>query len=204
MTQEELKSIILKNVNLDACGKAEIERFFSEREGITTDNCMEKLLMWRRFQPVGTVFSSRAEEVILDLIKDPLIKNGLTAISRGDYSVLEDTRRLGTYVVKNNETGFYGLITESEEEILPCIFDSINVSLDWFLDLVFKGRKFEGGIRFNRNLPRYKKYHFWYGNEGGYYINAFDVEEGSPRWRCLQQLVDLLNANHRCADDKDN
>lgn len=203
MTQEELKSIILNNVNLDASGKAEIERFFSECEGITAENCMEELWMWRRLEPVGTVFPSNTEEVIRDL-NDPLIKNGVTAIQRGDFGVLENTRKLGTYVVKSNEAGFFGLITESEEEILPCIFDSIIVSLGWELDLVFKGQKFEGSLSFNRKLPRGDYYGFWYGNEGGYYIEALDVKEGSPRWRCLQQLIDLLNANHRCADDQDN
>lgn len=203
MTQEELKSIILNNVNMDANGTEEIERFFSECKGITAENCLEKLWRWRMLEPVGTVFSSSTEEAMRDL-KDPLIKNGVTAIQRDDYSVFENTRRLGTYVVKSNETGFFGLITESKEEILPCIFDSVNVSLDWFLDLVFKGQKFEGGLRFNRDLPQYKKYGFWYGNEGGYYIDAIDVEEGSPRWRCLQQLIDLLNENHRCVDNQDN
>ncbi len=203
MTQEELKSIILNNVNLDASGKAEIERFFSECEGITAENCREKLWAWRMREPVGTVFSSRTEVAMRDL-KDPLIKKGLTAIQRGDYVVYKNTHRLGTYVVENEDTKYLGLITESNEEILPCIFDSINVSLDWFLDLVFKGQKYEGSIRFNRDLPRYKTYGFWYGNEGGYFIDALDVKEGSPRWRCLQQLIDLLNANHRCADDQDN
>ena len=203
MTQEELKSIILKNVNLDVSGKAEIERFFSECEGITAENCRQKLWAWRMREPVGTVFSSSTEEAMRDL-KDPLIKKGLTAIQRGEYVVYENTHKLGTYVVENEDTNYLGLITESNEEILPCIFDSVNVSLDWFLDLVFKGQKFEGGLRFNRNLPQYKKYCFWYGNEGGYYIDALGVEEGSPRWRRMQQLIDLLNANHRCADDQDN
>jgi hypothetical protein len=203
MTQEELKSIILNNVNMDANGKAEIERFFSECEGITAENCREKLWRWRMLEPVGTIFYSSTEAAIRDL-KDPMIKKGLTAIQRGDYVVYENTHRLRTYVVENEDTKYLGLITESKEEILPCIFDSVNVSLDWFLDLVFKGQKFEGGLRFNRDLPQYKKYGFWYGNEGGYYIDAIGVKEGSPRWRCLQQLIDLLNENHRCVDNQDN
>ena len=72
-------------------------------------------------------------------------------IHSADKAILSD----GWNKTSDMKAFFYGLITESKEEILPCIFDSINVSLDWFLDLVFKGRKFEGGLRFNQNLPRY-------------------------------------------------
>ena len=202
MTQEELKSIILNNVNLDESGKAEIERFFSESEGITKENFTERIWAWRKSENGKQALFEIEEELLAR--KDSLIKKGLTAISRGDYVLYENTYCHGTYAVKNKATGYFGLITESGEEILPCIFDDLNVSLTWFLDLVFKGQKFEGGLRINRELPHIGSYSFWYGNEGGYYIDDPDAKEGSPRWRCLQQLIDLLNANHRCADDQDN
>lgn len=71
--------------------------------------------------------------------QDASIQKGLTAIQRGDYSVLENTRCLGTYVVNNSETGYSGLITESGEEILPCIFDSVKVSLDGIIEVRYMG-----------------------------------------------------------------
>ncbi len=201
MTQEELKNIILTHVNLGPGGRLEVERFFSECEGITVDNCMEKLWAWRNSQSGKTAFSE-IEQEIADR-KSVLMQKGLTAIQRGDYRVFENTHRLGTYVVKSNETGFFGLITDAKEEILPCIFDSISVKLGGWLELVFQEKKFNGSFGIDRILPD-NDYGFWYGSKGGYYINDPQVKEGTPFWRCLQQLVDLLNVNHRSADAQDN
>ena len=197
MTQEELKNTILTHVSLDEYRKAEIEHFFSECKGITLENYKEKFQEWKESKSGKDALAQIEKD--LSNKQDDSIQKGLTAIQRNDYSVLEDTICLGTYIVKNRETGYYGLITESGEEILPCIFSTVSVKSYDFIEVGFKG------VYMNptHNLKlcerkaavafaEHKKNGFIYGDKGGYFILGLrrEIDERT------KQLIDLLNINH--------
>jgi hypothetical protein len=70
--------------------------------------------------------------------KDQAIAKGMTTIDTGDYTVRTNTRRFDTYVVQDNETKLFGLVTVDNEEILPCIFDHVGVKLDGSIEVTYK------------------------------------------------------------------
>ncbi len=70
--------------------------------------------------------------------KDQAIAKGMTTIDTGDYTVRTDTKRFDTYVVQDNETKLFGLVTVDNEEILPCIFDHVGVTLDGSIEVTYK------------------------------------------------------------------
>lgn len=70
--------------------------------------------------------------------KDQAIAKGMTSIDTGDYTVRTNTKRFDTYVVQDNETKLFGLVTVDNEEILPCIFDHVGVKLDGSIEVTYK------------------------------------------------------------------
>lgn len=70
--------------------------------------------------------------------KDQAIAKGMTTIDTGDYTVRTNTKRFDTYVVQDNETKLFGLVTVDNEEILPCIFDHVGVKLDGPIEVTYK------------------------------------------------------------------
>lgn len=111
--------------------------------------------------------------------------------------MLENTRRLGTFVVKNSETGYLGLITESREEILPCIFNSVNVCLDGFIKVGFKGLYMNPTHSFKfcdksfaLELANDGEDGFTFGEDGGFFLLREEMDERTT------QLIDLIKSNH--------
>ena len=196
MTQEEIKTILLTYSNFDEYGKAEIERFFSECAGITVENFQEKFLDWQNSES-GKAASIKIEKE-LSSIRDTNILKGLTAIQRKDFVVLKNTR--GTYVVKNAETGLFGLITEQGEEILPCIFNYVSVKLGNRIDVGFKGIYMnptheisfcDKELALSLAHDDYDdRYGFTYGENGGFILWVETMDETT------KQLIDLLSINH--------
>ncbi len=70
--------------------------------------------------------------------KDQAIAKGMTTIDTGDYTVRTNTKQFDTYVVQDNETKLFGLVTVDNEEILPCIFDHVGVKLDGSIEVTYK------------------------------------------------------------------
>ena len=197
-TPEGLKKIILTHVNLDEYSRIEIDQFFAECEGITVDNCMEKLWEWRESKSGKDATIQIGKD--LSNKRDSFIQKGLTAIQRNNYSILEHTHSFGTYIVKNNETGYFGLIAESGEEILPCIFNTIYVVDDMgYFDVGFKGVSQErthsmrlcDKSKAAKCADRRRSKGFIYGDNGGYLLILSDEMDERTK-----QLVDLLNINH--------
>lgn len=73
---------------------------------------------------------------------DAKIKIGINAISNNDYNSNNDSDTLMRFKidrVRCNSTGLNGIITADGEEVVPCIFDYINIHLDGYVEAVFKG-----------------------------------------------------------------
>ena len=198
MTQEELKTLLLTHVNLNEFSAAEIERFFSECAGITVENFQEKFLDWQNSKSCKAASIQIEKE--LSFKRDTNILRGLAAIQRKDYFVLDNTRRQGTYVVKNAETGLFGLITEQGEEILPCIVNCVSVKLDNCIEVGFKGIYMnptheisfcDKELALSLAHDDYDdRYGFTYGDNGGLILFVDQMDEAT------KQLIDLLSINH--------
>jgi len=102
---------------------------------------------------------------------------GLTSIERNDYHLFKpDCRaRYGSYVVIDNNTGLRGLLSEDNKEILPCIFDDIDVTMSGFVEVHFKGSYFEFMILSKDYKPksRSERYDF----NGGIWYYSFEPNE---------------------------
>ena len=138
--------------------------------------------------------------------QDAKIQTGLTSADRGDYHIFRPDRpaRSGAYVIEDNVTKLHGLASGDNDriEIMPCIFDSINIKLySPFIEAHFKGRYYEFSICSMAYVPEEYEIVF----NGGiwlYKLCVFDSRDSSKIYdpKCpdetTQQLIDLLNVNH--------
>ena len=196
MKKEELKSIILENRNLDLFEKIMIERFFSLYDDITVENFNQRYIEWcNSFD--GEVAAAKTKQVLSEE-KDRKIEIGLTTIERGDYHFFRPNwpNVVGEYVVIDNNTGLWGLLSKTNEEILPCIFDDIYVKLDWLIIAHFKGTLYEFNILSldykpdPENFGKYRRYDF---NGGIWYYRL--VLKHEPDY-ATRQLISLLSTKH--------
>ena len=74
--------------------------------------------------------------------KEAKLIEGLTSIERGNIHRFRPDSKgcFGTHIVIDNETNLWGLISNDNEEVLPCIFDEVNVTLSGFIEVQFKRR----------------------------------------------------------------
>ena len=203
MNKNEVKDFFLSNLNLDQLERAMVERFFVENDGITLGNFDEMYDHWIK-SDAGQK-ACYEEEQKISAIEYARMKKGLTSIDKGNYTVLSNTHRLRTCVVEDSETNLYGLITDDKKEILPCIFTGINVTLDGFIEVAFKGYRYsfyfnpKGFAAELKSLDEKElKEYFLYAETETYCIaheDGFDYEGNNNSVE--QKLFDLLNVNHR-------
>lgn len=192
MTQEELKKLLTMSVNLNPAALAELEMFFAEHNNVNEKNYKSLLNEWRESEKGKNANAMIVQ--VLNAEKDSKIQLGLTTIENGNFSYVNKIHGnyLGTYVVYDNITRLRGLITENGEEVLPCIFDSVSVKLDGFIEVRFKGADYE--LMFSACDYEPKEGRFCYGGNSAYILTNYMYKRNpSPT---LQQLVDMLKKNH--------
>lgn len=190
MTKEELKKAIFSGVNLDRSRRASIEQFIDETDDLSTDNFMEKYYEWVDSGKNKKAFEQVREE---DLDEDDAkIKIGINAIHNNDYTPANNPDSLMRYKIDSvrcNSTGLNGIITADGEEVVPCIFENINIHLDGIIEAEFKGLECTL-MTTNREVAesdKDKKNILLYGKTGALVINA-------PRKNPLsEQLFNLLS-----------
>ena len=189
MTKEEFKEIILSHTNLDTYRRASMERFIDETDDLTIDNFMERYQDWINSGKNKKVF----EQVLCELLDeyDAKIKIGINAIPNHDYTPRNDQDTLMRFnldSVRCNSTGLYGIITAEGEEVVPCIFESIDIHLDGIIDAVFKDLECTL-MTVNRaaaeSLEDDEKI-ILYGKNGALHINVFEI---APQY---EQLINLI------------
>ena len=139
MTKEELKTAIFSGVNLDTYRRASMEKFIDRTEDLTIENFMEKYQDWINSGKNKEVFEQVHNERLDEY--DAKIKIGINAITHHDYTPRNDQDTLLRFNldrVRCNSTGLYGIITAEGDEVVPCIFESIEIHLDGVIDAVFK------------------------------------------------------------------
>ena len=190
MTDQELKNILTMRVISDPAALAEMEMFFAEHSNVNESNFQSLQDAWRESERGKKANAMIAELVNAD--KDSKIQHGLTTIEKGAFSYVNKTRGkcLGTYVVYDNITRLRGLVTEKGEEVLPCIFDSISVKLDGFIEVMFCGSDYDFIFSAGEYEPAENM--FCYG-ENSAYMATHCKRNSSPKF---QQLIGLLKKNH--------
>ena len=189
MTKEELKNAIFSGVNLDRYRRASMEKFIDETDGLTIDNFMEKYYEWVDSGKNKKVFEQVHNNVMDEY--DAKIKTGINAIRNNDYTPRNDSDALQRFkidTVRCNSTGLVGIITDDGEEVLPCIFQSINIHLDGFIEAEFKGLECKL-MTVNREAAESHKDEkgiLLYGKSGALSI---DVPENNPS---SAQLLNIL------------
>lgn len=169
MTQKELKDIILTHVNLDPYRRALYEKFFEEVDDITVENFEKKYSEWVENCDGEKIFEQvRQEESDRE---DALIAIGMASIRNKDYTARNDPdamSRFGLDDVRCNKTGLYGIITNEGEEVLPCIFESVNIHLDGYIEASFKGVQFDFWTVYREKGEKYEDCHdiIYYGKYG--------------------------------------
>lgn len=203
MKKDEFIALVVRKTFLSSAALAEIEMFFADHEDIDIRNYQSVLDEWRESE-AGKRANTMIQQVI-DAEKDEKIKYGLTAIERGNYSYVNSARGrcLGTYVVYDRITRLRGLITENEEEVLPCILDDISVHLDGYTDVTFKNKQYTIDLlasRVNRHSIA-----FSYKNGGSYVLRPNKKRRDQKTGKVYttmeldevtQQFIDLLNVHH--------
>ena len=138
--------------------------------------------------------------------EDAKLVMGLTSIERGDFHLARPDLpgRFGARVVIDNEMNLRGLISNDNEEILPCIFDDVNVTLSAYIEVHFKGVYYEFSICPKGFKPRegealddtFFSSKEWYF-EIGPYEKVFDMETAQIKMdETTQLLFSLLNVKH--------
>ena len=140
---------------------------------------------------------------------DNIFQIGLTSIERGDYYKVnpEMSGKLGAHVVVDNGTKLRGLVSDKGEEIMPCIFDKVNVTLSAFVETTFKGKDYVFNIMAKGYSPRLR-----YGNydfNGGTWYYRLEPNKKIENYKntgktyayveldeTTQQLIALLNVKH--------
>lgn len=206
MNKEELKSEILENLNLDPFRKAMIERFFSQKDVITEADFNQLYIEWCNSDD-GKKAAAEIQKS-LDKDKDYLIQIGLSSIKRKDYHLVNKflEPRFGALIVVDNSTRLRGLLSENEEEILPCIFDHVDVKLDGLIEVYFKEKKYKFIILSQDYIPNddFDDYVFngtiWY-----YLLDKKTIKNYKNTGReysyveldeTTDQLISLLNVKH--------
>lgn len=196
MDKKELLDLLLAHTNLDSSQAKELERFFSERDDITVENFTQLFNEWRNSDD-GKQAAAEIEDG-LSKEKDAELMVGLSSIWRGDYKRFrpDSPARKGTHVVIDNITRLRGLLSEDGEEILPCIFDDVDVKLSGYLEVHFKGRYYAFMILSKDFKPRIKSYDYDFsGGAWGYYrLDEYDKYEELDE--TTRQLVSLLSVRH--------
>ena len=196
MDKKELLEIMLANSNLDSYHAKELERFFAERDDITAENFTRLFIEWCNSDDG----KKAAAEIIQGLSKeqDAEIAIGLSSIWRKDYKRVRPDlpARFGAYAVIDNNTRLWGLLSEDNEEILPCIFDDVDVKLSGFFETHFKGNYYEFMILPKSFKPEIESwYHIFSGGAWGYYeLEDYDTEDELDE--TTRQLVSLLSVRH--------
>ena len=140
---------------------------------------------------------------------DNAIQIGLTSIERGNfYKVRPDLEgSFGAHVVRDNDSKLYGLVTDDGEEIMPCIFDDLSVSLSAFIETHFKEQYYEFLILPNsyRPDPKMPRTDTFFGNIWFYRVEGNKIvrDERTGKEYCaleltpnMQQLIELLCVKH--------
>lgn len=203
MNKEELKNVILENVNLSPDRKAELELFFSENDDITIENCLRLFNEWRESKN-GKTSNAIVDQFVL-AAKDAQIQLSLNSISFHNYSKIGYEYNLwcGDFnIVRDNSTSLYGLISAGGGEVIPCICDSMSVHLDGFIDISFKLRAYSLSLL---SSARYDEINFSYGEDGIFCIepNKTNKDPKYGEYSVLeldditQNLIDILNIDHR-------
>ena len=208
MTKEELKRVLLTHLNLDNYERAEIDRFFEVQDGITVENFTQLFNEWRESDD-----GKKTDNEILQIksiVHDVKIQKGLTSISRGNYhKVRPDLKgRFGANVVVDNATKLRGLVSDDNEEILPCIFDNVNVTLSAFIETTFNERYYEFSIMLSKDYrPSLHSDDYDFNGVIWHYRlrpnKEIDNYKGKGRTyayveldETTQQLISLLNMKH--------
>lgn len=215
MNKEELKNVILGNVNLSPSRKAELELFFSERDDISVENCMLLFNEWNESKN-GETANALVDQFVL-AAKEAQIQHSLYSISYHDYTKIGFEYNLWCgvfYIVRDKSTSLYGLISADGGEVIPCICDTMSVSSDGFIDISFKQRKYSfmllSSARNRRNVIN-----FSYGKDGLYCLEPNKMVKAKKKdgTECelkvldlneiTLNLIDLLNINHRWNSKED-
>lgn len=141
--------------------------------------------------------------------KEAKLIEGLTSIERGDiHRVRPDAKgRFGTYIVIDNETNLRGLISNDNEEVLPCIFDDVDVKSDGIIVVQFKGRYYSFTILSKDFKPDHGSESFvFYGGIWYYQLGDNKIIENYENTgidysfveldEITQKLISLLNVSH--------
>ena len=110
-------------------------------------------------------------------------------------------------MVRDNDSKLYGLVTDDGEEIMPCIFDDLSVSLSAFIETHFKEQYYEFLILPNsyRPDPKMPRTDTFFGNIWFYRVEGNKIvrDERTGKEYCaleltpnMQQLIELLCVKH--------
>lgn len=140
---------------------------------------------------------------------DSAIQIGLTSIERGNFYKVRPNLEgcFGAHVVRDNDSKLYGLVTDDGEEIMPCIFDDLSVSLSAYIKTHFKEQYYEFSILPNsyRPDPKMPRTDTFFGNIWFYRVEGNIIvrnERTGKEYRALeltpnmQQLIELLCVKH--------
>lgn len=208
MNKEELKNVILENVNLSPDRKAELELFFAERNDITVENCLRLYNEWCESEN-GKIANAIVDQFVL-AAKDAQIQQSLNSIAYHNYSKITN-RNLWCgdfYIARDNSTSLYGVISVDGGEVIPCICDNMSIHLNGFIDISFKQRKYEFFLS-TAAQNGHNVRNFSYGNDCIFTLQPnktvrakkkdgieFDLEVLDLD-EITQNLIDILNINHR-------
>lgn len=141
--------------------------------------------------------------------KEAKLIEGLTSIERGDiHRVRPDAKgRFGTHIVIDNETNLRGLISNDNKEVLPCIFDDVDVTLDGFIVVQFKRRYYSFTILSKDFKPDHGSDSFvFYGGIWYYQLGDNKIIENYENTgidysfveldEITQKLISLLTVSH--------
>ena len=145
MENTDVLEFLFSHLNLNDFEYATMKSFYTKHknEGVTLNNFKKKYEEWLESDEGLQV--CREEKQRESAREDAQIQKGITSVERGNFHILPHSHQRLTYLVRDNETNLYGLVTDDDikEEILPCIFTDINVHLDGFIDVTFKGHNYE-------------------------------------------------------------
>lgn len=152
-----------------------MEQFINETDDLTIDNFMDKYYAWVDSGKNKKAFEKVHSEVVAE--EDAKIKVGINAISHNDYTPSNDPdtlKRFNMDRVRCNSTGLYGIITANGEEIVPCIFEYINIHLDGYIETVFKGVECNLLLTSRETAESHydKGNVFFYGKRGAFIVKA--------------------------------
>jgi len=207
MEKQQIKEIILSQDTRGDVEKMLIERFFNENDVLCIEDFKDAYDKWFDTYMGGLALFQVFDDVLGP--EDARLERGVTAIERGSYRILENKHILWTDVVRDPETHLLGLVTTDKNEILPCLFTNVYVTLDWFIEVTFREQKYSFAFNSKDHYAHLKQwfeekdnfrmkgcFQYWYDGYKTYEItNDFDYCGDA---NCVEQkLYELLNVNHR-------